>query len=55
MIKFIKRIFCKHYKVLFVRNIYGDEINALNCRSIWECAKCGAEVKSQQLLSGNLK
>lgn len=26
MIAFIKRLFCKHYKVTFVRNIYGGEI-----------------------------
>lgn len=45
----IKRLFCKHYKVIFWRNVYGDEINALNCRSVWECANCKAIVKSPYL------
>ena len=36
----IKRLFCKH-KYEFVRNIFGDEINYTNYRSIWKCSKCG--------------
>lgn len=37
----IKRLFCKH-KYVFVRNIYGDEINlAGGNRSWWRCEKCG--------------
>jgi predicted nucleic acid-binding Zn-ribbon protein len=28
-----------HFK--FVRNIYGDEINHLNARSVWKCLYCG--------------
>jgi len=36
-----KQLFCKH-KWKFVRNIYGDEINACNGdRSWWKCEKCG--------------
>ena len=36
-----KSLFCKHeYK--FIRNIYGDEINAHDrMRSEWRCIKCG--------------
>ena len=35
-----KSLFCKH-KYKFIRNIYGDEINAHNgMRSEWRCAKC---------------
>ena len=49
MIEFIKRLFCRHYKVEFVRNVYGDQINYFNCRSFWKCVKCGEYVKSQQL------
>ena len=38
--KWIKRLFCEH-EYEFVRNIYGDEINACGgYRSIWKCKKC---------------
>ena len=41
MMKWIKSLFCKH-EYEFVRNIYGDEINACGgYRSIWTCKKCG--------------
>ena len=49
VIEFIKRLFCRHYKVEFVSNVYGDQINYFNCRSFWKCVKCGEYVKSQQL------
>jgi len=46
----LKRLFCKHYKVIFVRNIYGDEIIEYGYkRSIWKCDKCGAIVPSDHL------
>lgn len=45
----IKRLFCKHYKLKFWRNVYGDEINALNCRSVWECANCQKVILSPYL------
>ena len=36
-----KSLFCKH-KYEFIRNIYGDEINAHDgMRSEWRCTKCG--------------
>ena len=39
--KWIKSLFCEH-EYEFVRNIYGDEINACGgYRSIWKCKKCG--------------
>lgn len=41
MMKWIKSLFCEH-EYEFVRNIYGDEINACEgYRSIWKCKKCG--------------
>ena len=41
MMKWIKSLFCEH-EYEFVRNIYGDEINACGgYRSIWKCKKCG--------------
>lgn len=37
----VKRLFCRH-EWEFVRNIYGDEINAAGGnRSWWRCRKCG--------------
>ena len=36
----IKRLFCKH-QFVFVRNIYGDEINKCGGhRTLWKCYKC---------------
>ena len=50
MIAFIKRLFCKHYKVVFVRDIWGDEIIEWGYkRSLWKCVKCGASVPSDYL------
>lgn len=37
----LRRLFCKH-EWAWVRNIYGDEINAAGGkRSWWRCRKCG--------------
>ena len=37
----LKKLFCNHNtKLIFIRNIYGDEINQLNARSIWRCSDC---------------
>lgn len=49
MINFLKRLFCRHHKLSFHCNIYGDEINMLNCRSLWKCKRCGHLVKGEQL------
>ena len=49
MVKFFKRLFCKHEEKFCVTNIHGDMINHLNCRSIWECKKCGKRFKSNKL------
>jgi len=39
---FIKRLTCKHPYPVFIRNVYGDEINLLGGkRSIWRCDQCG--------------
>lgn len=44
----LKRLFCKH-DWEFIRNVYGDEINQLQCRSIWRCHYCGKEKFSTHL------
>ena len=49
MKRLLKRLFCKHEEKFCVTNIHGDMINRLNCRSIWECKKCGKRFKSNEL------
>jgi len=40
--KWITRLFCKHEKQRWIRNIHGDEINLCGGkRSVWRCEKCG--------------
>ena len=46
---FFKRLFCKHKSKKCITNIYGDMINDLNCRSVWECEKCGKLFFSSEL------
>lgn len=36
----LARLFCPH-EMVFVRNIYGDEILYSGKRSVWRCQKCG--------------
>ena len=50
MIKFFKRLFCKHEEKFCVTTIHGDVINHLNCRSIWECKNCGKQFNSNKLV-----
>lgn len=39
--KFLKWLFCKHPRMYWIRNVYGDEINqAGGCRSLWHCPDC---------------
>jgi len=43
ILEYIKFLFCKHSKDVFVRNIYGDEIifgTPRFSRSQWGCNKC---------------
>ena len=55
--KIIKRIFCKHKNLIFVRNIYGDEINQVSLkhtyRSIWICEDCGKIIYKGELCEGD--
>ena len=40
--RLIRRLLCKH-EYVWVRNIYGDEINHVGGhRSWWRCRKCGS-------------
>lgn len=60
MLRFIKLWYVRNYKVISMelasslnlvcyRNIYGDEINRLNCRSIWVDKK-GNEYRVSELV-----
>ena len=40
---------CKHEHLKCVTNIHGDMINALDCRSIWECRECGKRLRKDTL------
>lgn len=40
------KLICNHHELVFIRNIYGDEINEISpadktYRSEWKCIKCG--------------
>jgi len=50
--RYFSRLFCGHKETQFVRNIYGDEINWKDARSLHRCKKCGAIVKSWALYTG---
>lgn len=56
--KIIQNFGCKH-EYIFVRNIYGDEINQCGgYRSLWQCSKCGKYKYCKRLysqLNKNLK
>lgn len=39
MFSWLRKLLCKH-DYHHIRNIYGDEINTANCRSVWMCNKC---------------
>lgn len=44
ILSFIRQLFCKHNYV-FIRNLYGDEINLHNGkRSLWQCTRCGKQI-----------
>jgi hypothetical protein len=51
---FIKRRFCgmfrNHRSAIWVRNVYGDEINLCGgCRSLWQCTYCGVFIYEREL------
>ena len=42
----MNNLFCSKHELVFVRNIYGDEINKISpknktYRSEWKCLNCG--------------
>ncbi len=47
---------CAKHNLVFVRNIYGDEINKISppnrtYRSEWKCTKCGKTKYKQYLIT----
>lgn len=60
MIKFFKRLFCNHRNTVFIKNIYGDEINLYSTgkhvyRSIHQCKDCGTILLNEHLFSSSIK
>ena len=51
----LKQLFCYRHAFKFVRNIYGEEINQLNARSIWKCSNCDKITYLKVLRSSNDK
>lgn len=49
MNRFFKKLFCGHKNVTFKRNVYGDEINFLNARSVWKCLDCNGYTYKKDL------
>ncbi len=47
--KYYKKWTCSHGRQKFVENIYGDEINTANARSIWKCEDCGQLIFKNKL------
>lgn len=51
----MKELFCQKHELVFVRNIYGDEINVISpkgktYRSEWKCIHCG-KIKYKRYLN----
>lgn len=44
-----KRYLCSHESQRFIRNVYGDEINQCDCRSLYQCEDCKKIIKSNEL------
>lgn len=50
LLRYLKSLFCRHRNLLFMRNIYGDEIFlAGGRRSIHLCRDCGSSVYRREL------
>lgn len=56
MLALLKRLFCRHRSVTFVRNIHGEEIvHSGYKRSVWKCKRCGGTVLRPNLVTSNLE
>lgn len=52
---FIDQLFCFPHDDVWIQNIYGDSINILNGRSIWQCTKCNRiKIKSELHTDGQM-
>jgi hypothetical protein len=48
--KWIKQLLCDHKVVLFVRNVYGDDVGLEGGkRSVWVCCKCDKTIRKNDL------
>lgn len=49
----LRRIFCRHKRLRFDQNVYGDLINYISGkRSLWICERCGCTVAHGLLYHG---
>lgn len=58
LLEYIKFLFCKHSKDVFIRNIHGDEIifgTPNYSRSQWGCKKCNSKFFDTDLYYPELK
>ena len=49
-----KRVNCNHNHIVFVKNLFGDNINRWSyggkiTRSLWRCKRCGKIIRSSDL------
>ena len=54
MPKIFKRFNCSHNNIVFVKNLFGDDINRWSfghktTRSLWKCKRCGKIIRSKDL------
>ncbi len=55
MLNFLKSLICKHEEYKPCYNIYGDMINVMNGRSIWQCTNCKKTKVSRKLIPEEVK
>jgi hypothetical protein len=48
-----RELCCWNHKYEFMRNIYGDEILAVDGRSWWRCEHCHKPIVRQELHKGD--
>ena len=52
--RIFKRINCSHTSIVFIKNLFGDNINRWSygnktVRSLWRCRRCGKIIRSGDL------
>ena len=50
-----QNLYCRHREIDWETNVFGDQINLLNCRSIWICQNCHKRFYRNRLMRGEGK